>query len=63
MICLHCTKLDLKSRPSHSKCGFGVCPLDPSGTFVSITFKRVCKSFNQAPAETIAAREKWAAKL
>jgi len=61
--CTSCALLDLQSRPAFSKLGMGVCPLDKSGTFVSIKFERVCNSFKQAPAATVAKRETWAAKL
>lgn len=58
--CIACLRMDLKAKPQYSKLGMGVCPLDPSGTFVSIKFERVCKSFQQAPAATVAKRETWA---
>lgn len=63
MKCTSCTRLDLQSRPAFSKLGMGTCPLDKSGTFVSITFERVCKSFIQAPAEVVVKREAWAKNI
>lgn len=60
MKCLACARMDLRVNPQFSKLGMGTCPLDKSGTFVSIKFERVCKSFQPAPATTVGKRETWA---
>ena len=63
MKCLQCARADLQAKPQFTKLGMAACPLDPTGTFVSLTFERSCKKFNPAPAEVVAKRETWAKKL
>jgi hypothetical protein len=63
MICLHCTRLDLRSFPKHSAVGYGRCKAETlPGVFESISIERQCGKFDQADAETIAKREEWNAK-
>ncbi len=61
--CLECSKLDLQGNRAMAKLGFGRCPHDPTSAFVSVTFNRVCKKLQPAPAETVAARVTWAKKI
>jgi hypothetical protein len=61
--CIECSRLDLQSNRALAKLGFGRCPLDPTSTFVSVTFNRVCKKLQPAPADIVAARVTWAKKI
>lgn len=61
--CIECSQLDLQSNRAMAKQGFGRCPHDPTSTFVSVTFNRVCRKLKPAPADIVAARVTWASKL
>lgn len=61
--CIQCERLDLQGSRQMAKLGMGHCPNDPASVFVSVTFNRVCKSFQPAPADTVAKREEWAKKI
>lgn len=62
--CLACANLeDLRKTPQHAAVGWGRCPGDPPGTFVSIGTQRQCNKFRAAPAQVAEARVKWFNKL
>lgn len=49
--CISCQRLgDLRKDPKHASVGFGRCPDDPSGAFVSLTFVRDCCKFEKVTA-------------
>lgn len=49
--CITCAKLeDLGKTLAHAKEGFGKCPGDPSGVFVSLTYVRDCSKFEKVTA-------------
>lgn len=64
MICLHCSHANLKDKPEYSKLGLARCTHISkkeygASTFMSLTFKRSCKEFEQASEEIINARDAW----
>jgi hypothetical protein len=61
--CIACARIDMKAQPQFTKVGMVHCPLDPSATFVSLSFERVCTKFQPAPAAAVAARIEWAKKI
>lgn len=49
--CISCRELeDLRKDPKHASVGFGRCPGDPLGAFVSLTFVRDCRKFEKVTA-------------
>ncbi|HWT40946.1 MAG TPA: hypothetical protein VN081_06835 [Dongiaceae bacterium] len=60
MICLECSKLDLRKQPKHAAAGVGKCEHEQlAGTFVSIAHRRDCKSFEKAADDVIEKRMEW----
>jgi hypothetical protein len=60
MICLECSKLDLRKQPKHAAVGIGKCEHEQlAGTFVSVSRRRDCQNFDKASAEVIEKRMTW----
>lgn len=61
--CLECSGLDLQKFPEASKVGHGWCTLHAVPHYVAVAMARNCADFQPAPADVVAARDAWAARL